>query len=77
MSKYIKPGTKVWIKDLNTVGTVVSNEYDVNYYGKALVTIETPEGPRFIDWVERNYELVTGIARILFMILQLLRSGGK
>lgn len=69
MSKYSQ-GQRVFIKELRQVGTYVEASPETG--GKPMVRVETPDGPKHIDFIERNYELIVGIGKVLYMLLRFL-----
>ncbi len=84
MSK-LKTGQRVFIKELNAFGRVVDGP--VIHQGGAVtqtqriqVSVPTsansasPGQPRYIEIADKSYTIVSGVAKILFLILQFLRS---
>ncbi len=82
MSKKYTEGQRVFVKELNTLGTVVNNGSDQ----EPQLFIEVPNlrwsnineedviRPRYIEIGDKTYTIITGIAKILLLVLTLLRA---
>ena len=74
---HLKPGQKVWVQELQQIGPTQPGSRLLQNgewtYAKR-IEVQGPKGPITIDHVERAYTLITGLAAILKLVLQLLRS---
>jgi len=75
----LRAGQRVFVKELNQMGELedvsIKNLNPYAYHKierKLMLRIETPEGSKLIDWVEKNYTLITGITRVIMFVLQLI-----
>lgn len=59
-------GKKVYIQDLNQIGTVREMS------GQRIKTVEvqTPDGPKLVDVLEKGYKVISLILAILQLILK-------